>query len=606
MKNKKGLLFIIEAPGKIESLKKALDPVVDDKYKIIATKGRLYDLPKDSLSVDETDYSLLNLQAKDKFIIEQIRESAESSSKVYVMTDSDIEGEVIASHVFTIIRDKSKFFRVDPSFMTSDLVMKSLDNTRPLNMSQVMSGNARRAYDRVMGYMLSSHDWSTKGIPQGVVGRVTTPVLSVLQKAEHEQGVIQRPLFDSKGNEWLLELPVNHVTLEQSAQMTSLIDSLPDVEVEPVGDLEIMDDDTRPWTGPEALLNISYTINKPVNEIANELQNLYEKGEISYPRTDSFYLSKETIEQMGKLAEHFGVDGFDKEHLAEKAKRVSASNDNSQDAHEGIVPLIHRMDYKMPLFSMSTQDQILAILTRNIMRSGQKDRKVAIQKAVIKSGNQSVSWEKALKDWPLGFTITRKTTFIDGYSRLNTINDKLKPLGHPISSLDQGRASLRLYQKDWIVLRAMIDNDIGRPSTMPYHSSKISRKMLAKNGLINGHAQSSLSRASILSPGLLSVEKAIQAEKILHSDLNTSIKDRVLEAMRISGVLVATEVAENVIENTLISNKEINNISELTTYIDLKQDQKEGKENKAKTKEQTKNTNRYDNLDKSNEPSIDL
>lgn len=551
MNKKNNYLFVIEAPGKINKLKGLLEEIFDNNVVIVATHGRLFDLPEDRLSINTSDYSPVDMQPKNKYVIEKIKRSAEGATSIYIMTDSDIEGEVIANDVASIVPSDIPLYRVDLISINEKSIIDAISNPRKINSSMVLSGISRRVYDRLIGYEISSNDWDAPDVPQGSVGRVVTPLLSALSNGEHDTGLIQR-IVVSNNEDWIINLSIDIKSEDSYKSAFSLLSSLPDVCIEKISE-QVFKDDTRPWTGPEALLEISYALNQPVKLIADEMQKLYENGDISYPRTDNFYLSPETIEQMGVLASHFGVDGFRKEDLAEKAKGFH--DKKTQGAHEGIVPLTSRIPYSSNLKDLSLPDQILVILARNIMRSGQGDREIHLDKGIISNSEHSKKWNELLSGWPSGYSITRKYTSRAGYTRKQIINEKIKPLGHMVFDYVINKAYIRRFKKDWIVANVMVCNNLGRPSTIAYHADKISRKMLNENGYINGYAQSSINRAAILSPGLLDINNSIEIEELLHSKGNKGIKERIIEALIMSKVV--TGITDNKKESSVIASEDI-------------------------------------------------
>ena len=96
-------LIIVESPAKATTIKKFLGTNV----KVIASKGRLRDLPKSRLGIDiennfEPEY--INVRGKGD-LIKELKKEALSSDEVYLATDPDREGEAIAWHLSKILRN---------------------------------------------------------------------------------------------------------------------------------------------------------------------------------------------------------------------------------------------------------------------------------------------------------------------------------------------------------------------------------------------------------------------------------------------------------------------------------------------------------------------
>ena len=100
MPSKKNLI-IVESPSKASTIEKFLG----SKYKVVASKGHIRDLPKSRMAVDiennfEPEY--INVRGKSD-VIKEIKAAAKGSDKVYLATDPDREGEAIAWHICSVL-----------------------------------------------------------------------------------------------------------------------------------------------------------------------------------------------------------------------------------------------------------------------------------------------------------------------------------------------------------------------------------------------------------------------------------------------------------------------------------------------------------------------
>ena len=90
-------LVIVESPAKAKTIKKYLG----SDYDVIASMGHVRDLPENRLSVDvkkdfKPKYEVI--KGKEK-LVEELKEAAENSDKVFLATDPDREGEAISWHL---------------------------------------------------------------------------------------------------------------------------------------------------------------------------------------------------------------------------------------------------------------------------------------------------------------------------------------------------------------------------------------------------------------------------------------------------------------------------------------------------------------------------
>lgn len=532
-KNKKISVFI-EASGKKEKIKSLFAELGIRNITIEATHGRLFDLPKDRLGLRKDNFNIIDREPINSYRLEHIKNSA-NADVVFLMTDDDIEGEVIAHDIKQYITTE-KIYRLRLQSLTVSELKTALENSDVINPENVVGGLARRVYDRYIGYTHYSHDYSEgAGLTQGYVGRVITPTLSALKEAvDTPVAYINTKLLNSDGSSWNITLPINSNEQEKANGLLSLISSLPEPYIEKIS-VEITEDSARPMTGGEALHAYSDALNTSIKDVSTAMQELYEEGKLSYPRTDSFYLSDETIHQMQGLADYFGVEGFDEEHFARKAQ-AARLHQNVQAGHEGIVPL----DYDYPVFSpiedLSLKDQIMIMSIRHILRCGQKGRQVEKTKGQIRTDDPDINeWNQALSQFKHEPIIEKNQSYVIGKGNKQDINDIMNPMGIPTKGKRLSNSTLKKIPKDRKVLKIMLDNNIGRPSTYSYHANKISRRFLDNSSALNKLAEISLQQASRLTPGLLDVKIANDIEHELHNGTGT-IHERVIKALTASGV----------------------------------------------------------------------
>ena len=94
-------LLIVESPSKIKTINKFLGT----DYKILSTMGHIKDLPQKEMGVtrDPITLTYVPMDKKEKTIAELCKGAA-GVDEVYLATDPDREGEIIAWHVFEEIK----------------------------------------------------------------------------------------------------------------------------------------------------------------------------------------------------------------------------------------------------------------------------------------------------------------------------------------------------------------------------------------------------------------------------------------------------------------------------------------------------------------------
>ena len=177
-------LIIVESPAKANTIKKFLG----GSTKVVASMGHVRDLPKSKLGIDiEHDFEpeYINIRGKGD-LIKSLKKEAKKSKKIYLATDPDREGEAIAWHLATILKDdKSKIVRVTFNEITKGAVKKAIKEPRSIDINLVDAQQARRVLDRIVGYKISPLLW--KKVRRGLsAGRVQSVAVKLIVDREEE------------------------------------------------------------------------------------------------------------------------------------------------------------------------------------------------------------------------------------------------------------------------------------------------------------------------------------------------------------------------------------------------------------------------------------
>ncbi len=180
-------LLIVESPAKAKTINK----ILGKDFKVKATVGHIKDLPKSKLGIDpdngfEPSYLVIKGKAK---TVKEIRDAAEKVEEIYIASDPDREGEMIAWHVASEIRKKKKsekkIFRVLFNEITKDAVKKAINSPGEIDLNKVEAQQARRVLDRLVGYKISPLLW--KKVMYGLsAGRVQSVALRLICEREDE------------------------------------------------------------------------------------------------------------------------------------------------------------------------------------------------------------------------------------------------------------------------------------------------------------------------------------------------------------------------------------------------------------------------------------
>lgn len=167
-------LVLIEAPGKVDTVRRNFPG--PGKIDVIATYGHLFDLPQFNLGIEADRIQLVPINMK---TLHSIREAAEKHSEIYVATDPDREGEVIARQVMEIlvtVMGKKNVVRIHPHDLSRQEFERAIAAGNTFNEGLARAGMCRRVVDRLIGFLLSRRAGKDLGANVSI-GRVKTAIL---------------------------------------------------------------------------------------------------------------------------------------------------------------------------------------------------------------------------------------------------------------------------------------------------------------------------------------------------------------------------------------------------------------------------------------------
>ncbi len=347
-------LVIVESPTKARTLSRFLG----NGYAIEASMGHLRDLPKSKLGVDlENDFEpIYELSEGKSKLIAKLKKEAKEADKIFLATDPDREGEAISWHIKTMLHDngqkkslkiaEDKFARVTFHEITKTAIEAAVNNPTQLNLALVDAQQARRVVDRLVGYTLSPVLW--KKVRRGLsAGRVQSVALRLMVEREKEIAAFKPVEY------WEVKVHLKK-TVDDRSKIVDLWVELVDQElgsakvVEPlVADLkkatymvvkvEKKEKVRRPYppyitsTLQQASANVLGYTAKDTMRLAQEL---YEKGLITYHRTDSLNLAAEAVNG----ARDYIKTQYGEKYLPPTANFYKTNSKNAQEAHEAIRP----------------------------------------------------------------------------------------------------------------------------------------------------------------------------------------------------------------------------------------------------------------------------
>ena len=331
-----GNLVIVESPTKARTIQRFLGP----GFTVKASEGHIRDLQEKQLSIDIEGGFTPQYVVPDnkKKVVAELKKLASEAEIVWLASDEDREGEAISWHLTeTLGLDKARTRRIAFHEITKDAILRAIGNPREVDMNLVNAQQARRVLDRLVGFELSPILW--KKIGRGLsAGRVQSVALRLVVDREREimaftpeayyrvEGKFAAGSASLKG--------VLDTRFKSAAEAESFLrDSIgASYYVEDVEKTDGKRYPAPPFTTSTLQQEASRKLHFPVSTTMRLAQTLYEKGLITYMRTDSTNLSALAL----GTAKKFILDNFGAEYS--HPRQYSTHSKGAQEAHEAIRP----------------------------------------------------------------------------------------------------------------------------------------------------------------------------------------------------------------------------------------------------------------------------
>ena len=329
-------LVIVESPEKAKTIQRYLG----SGFMVKASFGHIRDLQEKSLSIDIKDSFKPEyiVPPEKKKVVSELRKLSGGASTVWLASDEDREGEAISWHLSeTLGLDPAKTRRIVFHEITKDAILHAVQNPRSIDMDLVNAQQARRVLDRLVGFELSPILW--RKIQKGLsAGRVQSVVLRLVVDREREIGAFEpvpfyrvEATFDIEGVKVKGLLDKRFDTVEEAREfLQACVGAHYNV-----GDVESKEGlrmPPPPFTTSTLQQEAARRLHLPVGVTMRIAQSLYERGLITYMRTDSTKLSTLAV----NTAKGFISDNFGPEYS--HPRQYQTRSKGAQEAHEAIRP----------------------------------------------------------------------------------------------------------------------------------------------------------------------------------------------------------------------------------------------------------------------------
>ncbi|GIW95402.1 MAG: DNA topoisomerase 1 [Pirellulaceae bacterium] len=372
-------LVIVESPTKARTIRKYLGP----EFVVEASIGHVRDLPEGRKEVPaeykHESWANLGVNVQDNFKplyivppskkkqVAKLRKLLKESRDLYLATDEDREGEAISWHLCQLLQPKVPVHRLVFHEITEEAIREALEHPRQVDERLVRAQEARRILDRLYGYEVSPLLWR-KIRPGLSAGRVQSVAVRLIVERERERrAFIPATFWDAlghfltvRGDPFTADLvsvdgkrlatgrdfdargqikDPELLWFRSQDEIQQLLERLGQAEFRVVGIEEkpYSKSPPAPFTTStlqqEAHRKLGFTAKRTMLVA----QSLYEKGYITYMRTDSTHLADVAIEAARELIrELYGPD-----YLPAEPRIYRSQVKNAQEAHEAIRPAGH-------------------------------------------------------------------------------------------------------------------------------------------------------------------------------------------------------------------------------------------------------------------------
>src|SRR5436190_1125747 len=363
-------LVIVESPAKAKTIAGYLGP----EFMVESSIGHIRDLPERASEIPKekrAKYGTMGVAIDDDFepyyvvdadkkrVVAELKRKLKEADELLLATDEDREGEAIAWHLLQELRPKVPVRRMVFHEITRPAIERALEQTRDVDKRLVDSQETRRILDRLYGYEVSPVLWK-KVMPRLSAGRVQSVATRLVVDREQERRrFVSAEYWDLEGTfdpgsflARLVQLDGKRVAQgrdfgpdgrirndavrldggdarDLAASLEGVGFSVRSVEEKPYSRRP-----SPPFMTSTLQQEASRKLRFTAQTTMRVAQRLYERGYITYMRTDSTSLSESALAAARRQAGQL----FGEESVPPTPRLYDRRVKNAQEAHEAIRP----------------------------------------------------------------------------------------------------------------------------------------------------------------------------------------------------------------------------------------------------------------------------
>ncbi len=371
-------LVIVESPAKAKTIAGYLgsDFVVESSIGHIRDlPERASDLPKEKrerygslgVAIEEGFEPYYVVDPGKKRVVAALKKRLREADELLLATDEDREGEAIAWHLVQELKPKVPVKRMVFHEITPEAIRRALAHPRDVDERLVDSQETRRILDRLYGYEVSPVLWK-KVLPRLSAGRVQSVATRLVVERERErmafvsvsfwdlEGVFDPGAFTARlvaldglriaqgrdfGSDGALRVRAHHLDESEARRLAAALEGAA-FSVRSVDEKPYRRRPAAPFMTSTLQQEASRKLRFSAQTTMRVAQRLYERGYITYMRTDSTTLSDGAIAAARAQAREL----YGPEYVPEAPRRYDRKVKNAQEAHEAIRPAGER--FRLP------------------------------------------------------------------------------------------------------------------------------------------------------------------------------------------------------------------------------------------------------------------
>lgn len=426
---KKRILFLVESPNKVSTLRDILKEDDSATYIVKASVGHISKIKNSGpyyLGIDVNNNFNVHYEVipDKKKIVDELKEQVKLADEVYLCSDPDREGERISYSLKQFLKiPAKKYKRITFHEITKNAIFKSIKEARDIDQNLTDASIARDAGDKIVGFRLSGLAKEKVGAKS--VGRCQSACLKlIVQREEEIQNFKPEKYFDlflhfKKNNQ---EFKAKYCNKKGEPESFKNLDDCNKIINSCIKDYSIFDIERKnqnenpqlPFTTASFQQEVIKKLGLTTEDAMNCAQKLFEGVELNgkhialttYLRTDDANMSPDFL----PVLEEFVKKTYGEKYYSpvKKAKK----SENAQEGHE----CFRVIDLEMTPEKLSkyiSDEKLLKIYTIIYNRTIAASMKPAIYsttKYIINNNNNY-------------FVMNSKELVFDGYKKVYNYKD---------------------------------------------------------------------------------------------------------------------------------------------------------------------------------------